>query len=100
MANLIEVDYGKLEKVHKQFSRQADEVTKVIKDVRARMAPLQDGGWQGKAADKFFREMHGMVLPAYRRLYKGLTEAAATTKRVGGTVQKAEQEAKSAFKIM
>lgn len=99
MADLIEADYGKLEQVHKQFSRQAESVNKLIKDVRARMAPLQDGGWQGDAADAFYREMQGEVLPACMRLQKALREAASTTKRIGNTVQKAEQEAKNAFKI-
>ena len=99
MADLIEADYGKLEQVHKQFSRQADTMNKMIKDIRARMAPLQDGGWKGDAADAFFSEMHGEVLPACLRLRKALREAASTTKRIGKTVQKAEQDAKSAFKI-
>ena len=99
MADLIEADYGKLEQIHKQFSREADNVNKMIKDVRARMAPLQDGGWKGDAAAAFFSEMNGEVLPACLRLKKALREAAATTKRVGKTVQKAEQDAKNAFKI-
>jgi len=99
MADLIEADYGKLEQVHKQFSRQADTMNKMIKDIRARMAPLQDGGWKGDAADAFFNEMNGEVLPACLRLKNALSEAASTTKRIGQTVQKAEQDAKNAFKI-
>jgi len=99
MADLIEVDYRKLEQVHKQFSRQSDSMDKMIKNVRARMAPLQDGGWKGDAADAFFSEMNGEVLPACFRLKKALSEAAETTKRIGQTVQRAEQDAKNAFKI-
>ena len=99
MADLIEADYGKLEQVHKQFTSQADIFAKTIKDIRSRMDPLEDGGWKGDAATAFFREMNDEVLPACVRLHKALQEAAASTKQIGETVQKAEQDATNTFKI-
>lgn len=99
MAELIEVDYGKLEEAHKKFRAEADVVTRIIRDIRARMEPLEDGGWKGDAADAFFREMHNEVVPACTRLQKAFSEAATITKQVGQTVQKAEQDATNTFKL-
>jgi WXG100 family type VII secretion target len=99
MADLIEVDYEKLGQAHKKFTEQAEAFAKTIRDVRARLEPLQSGGWKGDAADAFFKEMNDIVLPSSNRLQKAFNEAAAVTKRVGDTANKAEQDAVSAFKL-
>ena len=43
--------------------------------------------------------MNDLVLPSSNRLQKAFTEAAATTKRVGDTAHKAEQDAVNAFRL-
>jgi len=98
MADLIEVDYGKLEEVHKKFDEQAEAFAKTIRDIRSRLEPLEDGEWQGDAADAFFKEMNNVLLPASNRLHKAFNEAASATKRIGDTAHKAEQDAVNAFK--
>jgi WXG100 family type VII secretion target len=99
MADLIEVDFAKLDQVHKKFTEQAEAFNKTLRDVRAKLEPLQGGGWKGDAADAFFKKMNDVVLPASNRLHKALNEAAATTKRVGDTAHNAEQDAVNAFKL-
>jgi len=99
MADLIEVDYEKLGQVHKKFTEQAEAFAKTIRDVRAKLEPLQSGGWKGDAADAFFKEMNNVVLPSSNRLHKAFNEAAAVTKRVGDTAHNAEQDAVNAFKL-
>ena len=99
MADLIEVDYEKLDQAHKKFTEQAEAFNKTIRDVRAKLEPLQSGGWKGDAADEFFKEMNDIVLPSSTRLQKAFNEAAAVVKRVGETANKAEQDAVNAFKL-
>lgn len=100
MSDLIEVDYEKLDQAHKKFTEQAEAFNKTIRDVRAKLEPLQGGkGWMGDAADAFFKEMNDVVLPSSTRLHRAFNEAAAVIKRIGDTVHKAEQDAVSAFKL-
>jgi len=99
MGDLIEVDFEKLGQVHKKFTEQAEAFANTLRDVRDKLAPLQKDGWKGDAADAFFKEMNDIVLPSSNRLHKAFTEAAATTKRVGDTANKAEQDAVNAFKL-
>ena len=99
MADLIEADYGALDQVHNKFTQEAEAFEQTLRNIRARMEPLEDGGWIGDAADAFFREMNDEVLPACQRLHQAFEQAAATTKKVGDTVHEAEQEATNAFKI-
>ena len=99
MGDLIEVDYEKLGQVHKKFTEQAEAFANTLRDVKAKLEPLQNGGWKGDAADAFFKEMNDIVLPSSNRLEKAFTEAAATTKRVGDTAHKAEQDSVNAFRL-
>ena len=99
MGDLIEVDSEKLGQVHKKFTEQAEAFANTLRDVRAKLEPLQNGGWKGDAGDAFFKEMNDVVLPSSTRLQKAFIEAAATTKRVGDTANKAEQDAVNAFRL-
>lgn len=100
MSDQIQADYGKLKKAQDKFVQQSQIVSGVLKDMRAKLQPLQGGkGWQGSAANKFFREMHDDLLPRTQRLEKALSEAADVVKQVTKTVQNAEQEAKNAFRV-
>ncbi|HQF69823.1 MAG TPA: WXG100 family type VII secretion target [Promineifilum sp.] len=100
MAELIQVDYEKLDQAHKKFTEQAEAFDKTLRDVRAKLEPLQGGkGWMGDAADAFFKEMDDVVLPSSTRLHKAFNDAAGVIKRIGDTAHKAEQDAISAFKL-
>lgn len=99
MAEQIEADYGVLEQIHKKFLEQSEAIQKTVQNLHNRMQPLEDGGWVGKGSDAFFKEMNNTVFRACDSLKRALDEAAETTKKVGQTVQQAEQDAKNAFRV-
>jgi len=99
MADEIRVDYEVMDEVGKKFNEQAEVVEQMLRKIRARMEPLEDGKWQGKTARAFFGEMNNSVLPAWQRLHQALQGGAAKVKEVSDTMHQAEQDAMSMFKI-
>jgi WXG100 family type VII secretion target len=94
----IKADYQQLEQVASRFASQAQVIEQMIQEVRSSMDPLESGGWIGRAADSFFSEMNGEVLPACQRLLNALHEASQATKDISATMSRAEDEACAPFR--
>lgn len=99
MADEIKADYEQLEQVAKRFHNQADEIQQMEQQVRNSMHKL-DPDWKGRGSKAFFHEMRGEVLPAVHRLHQALQEASRITKEIVQTMQQADEEASSPFKIL
>ncbi|MFN8455175.1 MAG: WXG100 family type VII secretion target [Anaerolineae bacterium] len=99
MADEIKADYEQLEKIAKSFHNQADEIQHMEQQVRNGMHKL-DPDWKGRGSKAFFHEMRGEVLPAVHRLHQALQEASRVTKEIVQTMQQADEEASSPFKIL
>jgi WXG100 family type VII secretion target len=94
----IKADYQQLEQVASRFTSQAQTIEQMIQQVRSSMDPLENGGWLGRAAESFFNEMNGAVLPACQRLLDALHEASQVTKEISNTMSRAEDEACAPFR--
>lgn len=98
-AEEIRADYDELENCSTHFANQAQAIGQMIQAIRRSMDPLEGGGWIGRGSDAFFAEMNSEVLPATDRLMQALDEACQATKNISQTVQQAEEEASSPFRV-
>lgn len=98
MADEIKADYEQLEQVANKFSSQSEEIQQMLQQVKNGMEKLEPD-WIGRGSEAFFREMQGEILPAVQRLQQALEEANRVTKEIIETVQQAEDEAASPFRV-
>lgn len=99
MHDRIEADYDQLNAVASRFNNQSQCIQQMIQNVQSRLGNLQSGGWIGEGADSFYSEMDSLVLPAVNRLKEAMTEASRVTQLIAQTVQQAEEEACSCFRV-
>ncbi len=96
-SDVIQVDFEVLNQIAQRFGQQAESTAHLINLIHSRLAPLQDGGWQGQGADAFFAEMEKDLLPGLQRLQFALEQASQTTDIVGQVLDEAQQEGASRF---
>lgn len=93
----IQADYDSLDQISANFSKESDQTKQLLQTVKSCVDQLQGGGWIGKGADSFYKEMNDLVNPAMQRMMSALSEAAAATKRVADALRKAEEEGCALF---
>jgi WXG100 family type VII secretion target len=98
MADEVKADYEQLEEVANKFSNQSEEIQQMLQTVKNNMDQLEPD-WIGRGSEAFFSEMQSEVLPAVMRLQQALEEANRVTKEVVQTMQDAEEEASSPFRV-
>ena len=98
MADEVKADYEQLEQVANKFSSQSEEIQQMLQTVKNNMDQLEPD-WIGRGSEAFFSEMQSEVLPAVQRLQQALEEANRVTKEVVQTMQDAEEEASSPFRV-
>ena len=98
MADEVKADYEQLEQVASKFSSQSEEIQQMLQTVKNNMDQLEPD-WIGRGSEAFFSEMQSEVLPAVQRLQQALEEANRVTKEVVQTMQDAEEEASSPFRV-
>lgn len=99
MSDEIRADYDALEQVSSQFNNQAEAIQQMIQRVKASADVLIGGDWKGRGVDAFEREMSDLLFPATQRLQQAMEEASRTTADVSQTIQQAEEEACSRFRV-
>lgn len=99
MSDEVRASYDELEQVAQRFSKAQSEIQQMLQSVRGAMDPLEGGSWKGRGVEAFMREMRGKVLPSVTRLQNALGEAASTTKNISQTMQQADEDAASPFKV-
>jgi WXG100 family type VII secretion target len=98
MTERIEANYEQLEQISTRFSQQADEVERLMQNVRGCVENLEGGGWIGRGADAFFQEMNDEVLPAVNRLFQAMQQGSQAAQQISNVVSTAEEEASSRFR--
>ncbi|MBI9044775.1 MAG: WXG100 family type VII secretion target [Anaerolineaceae bacterium] len=94
----IEVNYEELQRSAKIFQAESGDIQNLHNRLRSQVENLHGGGWIGKGADAFYREMEEVVLPAIKRLHDGLQMGAVWTGKISEAFQQAEDEASGLFK--
>lgn len=96
--DIIQADYEQLDSAAARFGRQVSQNQALESRLRQTMAVLQQGGWVGEAANAFYGEMEGEVLPAMQRLTGALEQAQSTTLKIKQIMKTAEEEAAAPFR--
>lgn len=97
-AEIVQTSYEELDRIAAQFGRAATAAAQLRQQVRRGYDPLEKGGWQGRGAAAFTREMQAQVFPALERLIKALEAGRSVTMEIKGVMQRAEEEAARPFK--
>ncbi len=98
MADEIQADFDKLGQVASKFDNQAQATREMTRKVRSAMQKLEQGGWMGRGADAFFKEMNTIVLPTLKKMEAALTTGSQVSKEIAQKMRSAEEEAGSPFK--
>jgi len=59
---------------------------------------LRSGDWVGLGAERFFQEMHDLVMPGMNRLISGLKDASNATRKISDALREAEADAGALFR--
>jgi WXG100 family type VII secretion target len=94
----IRADHDQLKTIAAQFGRQEHAVRTTLRRLQKTMEELQSGGWKGRGADSFYKEMDERLLPAFLRLEEAFSEAQKITIKIIQIAEQAEEECANLFK--
>ena len=97
MQDTTRLNYDELTAASKKFHNEGDDYAELLSSTRLKLSALQSE-WEGEAAEKFFDEMEGQLLPAIKRLSFGLISAQDVLVGIMKAVFEADQETASYFK--
>ncbi len=95
--NIIQCNYDDMREVSNNFARHSDATRQLLQTVQNCLSALQGGGWLGKGAESFYREMSDLVQPSMQRLGAALSDASSATQRIAAALEAAEREAGALF---
>jgi WXG100 family type VII secretion target len=93
----FKADYSGLSEIAKTFGSEAENSRQSISNLKSKMETLRGGDWKGDAANKFYAEMDGAVLPAYTRLSKALDSAQQITIKIRTLAKQTEDTTSKIF---
>jgi len=93
----VRADYEQLKHIALAFSQQSEQHQQALRRLRTAKEVLQGGGWAGRGATAFYREMDSSVLPSLSRLAAALEQASRTTTTVHDILWQAEHDAAALF---
>lgn len=96
--SITQVNYDAAENIAKNFHQESEEIEFVYQTMLQKVDALHSD-WVGEAADKFFTEMEGDLLPGIQRLAQALLTSEATLKQIMKTFYEADQETVSYYKF-
>jgi len=98
MANsFFQLNYDQLVSIAKKFKDEGEDIAQLHSTTRQRVRDLHKE-WIGDAADKFFDEMEGELLPAVQRLAQALFLSQDMTNEIMKIIQDADEETVGYFK--
>ena len=98
MGDEFRANYEELDQIAQMFRAQSESVSEMLNDLKNNYSPLNEGEFIGDAANAFFADFEGNLVPALNRLTEALDQASSTTSTVRQNISDAEQEASDALK--
>jgi WXG100 family type VII secretion target len=98
MSDQIQADYEQLGQVASKFASQAQTTRDLTRKVQAAFQKLEQGGWMGRGAEAFVKEMNAVVLPGLKRMESALQTGSTVSKEISQKMRSAEDEACAPFK--
>jgi WXG100 family type VII secretion target len=97
-SEIVQASYEELDRIAAQFGKASAAASQLRQQVRRSFEPLEKGGWQGRGADAFAKEMEAKVFPGLERMARALDAGRAATLEIKGVMERAEKEAAARFK--
>jgi WXG100 family type VII secretion target len=92
-APIVRTHHDALKQIGAQFGQEADAAQRMLQSLRQHKDALANGGWKGKGATAFLREMDSSILPSLANLHKALQQAQRVTAQISARLRQAEQDA-------
>ncbi len=89
----VRTNHDELAQIARLFAQESDATARSLTELRRQKDTLQGGDWLGQAANRFYEEMDGSVLPALLRLQRALAQAGQVTARIGARLRQCEADA-------
>lgn len=93
MADIIQINYEAVQKIAGRFEDNAERMRALSEALRGGVDNLRGGGWIGRGADAFYREMDQLVLPTLVNLQQALTTTSSTLDTITQQFRQSEEEA-------
>ena len=97
MANTQQVNYDEMQSIIKQLESEEEEIKALFNQTKSKVESLHGSQWMGEAADKFFQEMEGQVLPKTTKMIYALNVAGQVAKQIINIIHQADEETKGFF---
>jgi WXG100 family type VII secretion target len=97
MANTQQLNYDEMQAIIKQLETEEEDVKALFNQTKSKVESLHGSQWIGEAADKFFAEMEGIVLPKTAKMLYALTVAGQVAKQIVNIIHQADEETKGFF---
>ena len=97
MANTQQVNYDEMQAIIKQLESEEEDVKGLFNQTKSKVEALHGSQWMGEAADKFFNEMEGQVLPKTAKMLYALNVAGQVAKQIVNIIHQADEETKGFF---
>jgi WXG100 family type VII secretion target len=97
MSTTTRINYDELTLISKKFHNEGEDAAQIHSTTHQKISALRSE-WVGEAADKFFEEMEGELLPGVKRLSLALVAAQDAVNNIMKTIYEADGETASYFK--
>lgn len=98
MANTVQLNYQEMNAIMSAMANQQAIIASSLNNTRNMMESIHNNTWIGQAADKFYDEMTGFVLPNLDKIAQGLGQAQDVAKQVIAIYSQADEETKGFFR--
>ncbi len=97
MANTQQINYDEMQAIVKLLEGEEDEIKGLLQQTKSKVEALHGSQWIGEAADRFFNEMEGTVLPKTAKMVYALNVAGHVAKHIMNIIHQADEETKGFF---
>jgi WXG100 family type VII secretion target len=95
--SITRVNYDELQGISKSLHNESEEILRLHSATRQKMDALR-GGWTGEAANAFFREQEGTLLPAVIKVSRALGDSETVLNQIMQIIRQADEETAGYFK--
>ncbi|MCB0123646.1 MAG: WXG100 family type VII secretion target [Caldilineaceae bacterium] len=97
-SDLVQAQYDQLERIAQKFQEQATLNAQLFEQIKNSVHALENGAWEGRGAQAFYKEMNHIVYPALTRLTAAFHAGQATLLQIARLLHDAEEEAADPFR--
>ncbi len=97
MADVTKLNYAELQGIIKSLQSEEEEIKNLMSTTKSKVEALHNNQWIGEAANKYFEQMEGTVLPKTGKMVHALDVAGSVLNQIIQTIQQADEETKGFF---